>query len=244
MASVNEITGDDSSNTLQGTSDADLIYGFDPNGSTASVSSIATIRVAAGLDQPVAAVAAPGDTDHLFIVERTGQIQALDLGTGTTSTFLDVSSTITTEGEGGLLGLAFDPGYPQNGFFYVNVTNAADDTEIRRYQVSSGNPLAAEAASRFDIIAVDQPAGLTNHKGGWLSFGPDGQLYVPLGGGGPDGHAQNPQSLLGKILMSAPEIGCSLIGGAGAAADKWYRFGLQAVASRGPTSWLAFPCRA
>lgn len=46
MASVNEIAGGDGSNVVQGISAADLIYGFDPNGSTASVSSIATIRVA------------------------------------------------------------------------------------------------------------------------------------------------------------------------------------------------------
>ena len=79
MASVNQISGDDASNTLRGTSDADLIYGFDPNDSTASVSSIAATRVATGLSQPVAAVAAPGDSDHLFIIERTGAIQVADL---------------------------------------------------------------------------------------------------------------------------------------------------------------------
>lgn len=61
MASVNHITGDDASNTLQGTSDADLIYGFDPSGSTSSVSSISAARVATGLSQPVAA---PGDSSH------------------------------------------------------------------------------------------------------------------------------------------------------------------------------------
>ena len=38
MARVNEISGDDASNTLQGTSGADLIYGFYPSGSTSSVS--------------------------------------------------------------------------------------------------------------------------------------------------------------------------------------------------------------
>lgn len=50
-----------------------------------------------------------------------------------------------------------------------------------------------------------RPAGRTYQpQGGWLGFGPHGQLYIPLddsgGGGDPDGNAQNPQSLLGKIL--------------------------------------------
>lgn len=204
MVATRQIVGDDGANVLQGTDGADLIYGFDPAGSTASVSSISATRVATGFDQPVAVVAAPGDPAHLFVVERTGIIKILDLGTGASRTFLDISATITTEGEGGLLGLALDPDYASNGRFYVNVTNLADDTEIRRYTRSDTDPQQADAASRFDILAVDQPAGRTNHKAGWLGFGPDGKLYVPLGDGGgggdPDGNAQNPLSLLGKIL--------------------------------------------
>lgn len=87
MASVNQTSGDDASNTLQDTRDADLICGFNPNGSTASVFTMAATRVVTGLSQPVAAVAAPGDSDHLFIVERTGAIQVLDLRSGTTGSF-------------------------------------------------------------------------------------------------------------------------------------------------------------
>src|SRR3954471_23643396 len=133
--SVTQIVGDDGANTLRGTAGAALIYGFDPNGSSPSRSSIAATRVAAGLSQPVFAVAPPGDLDRLFIVERTGVIRILDLATATLQPFIDLSDQITTAGEGGLLGLAFDPNYRQNGYFYVDLTNPSDDTEIRRYQV-------------------------------------------------------------------------------------------------------------
>jgi glucose/arabinose dehydrogenase len=98
-----------------------------------------------------------------------------------------------------LLGLAFDPDYAQNGFFYVNLINTAGDTEIRRYQVSA-NPDVANAASAQLVIVVDQPSA-TNHKAGWLGFGPDRLLYAALGDGGSNANtAQDLNSLLGKML--------------------------------------------
>jgi glucose/arabinose dehydrogenase len=152
------------------------------------------------LSSPVFATAAPGDTNDLFIVERTGQIKKLDLTTGDQSVFLDLSDQITTVGEGGLLGLAFDPNYAQNGHFYVYLTNTSDDTEVRRYTVSSDDANKADPASETPVITVDQPDGHTNHKGGWIGFGPDGDLYVALGDGGVSSNAQDITSLLGKIL--------------------------------------------
>jgi len=69
-------------NSLQGTAGADLIYGFDPNGPQSQASAIMATRVATGLSQPLFAVAPPGDTGRLFIVEKTGQIKILDLASG------------------------------------------------------------------------------------------------------------------------------------------------------------------
>jgi glucose/arabinose dehydrogenase/Ca2+-binding RTX toxin-like protein len=203
VANVNLIVGNDGSNTLLGTSAQDLIYGFDPNGPQGQVSSITATRVASGLFQPVFAVSPPGDADRLFVVEKTGQIKILDLNTNQVSAtpFLDVTSQISSDGEGGLIGLAFDPNYAQNGFFYVNVINTSGDTEIRRFQVSGTDPNQANLSSSTPIIAIDQPDGLTNHKGGWLGFGPDGYLYASLGDGGSGGdNGQNVNVLLGKML--------------------------------------------
>jgi glucose/arabinose dehydrogenase len=199
------IVGNDGANSLTGTAGADAIYGFDPNGPQSQASAIVATRVATGLNQPLFAAAPPGDPDHLFIVQKTGQIKVLDLDTGQTlaTPFLDVSGQILTDTERGLLGLAFDPDYANNGFLYVNLINTSGNTEIRRYHVSS-NPTVADPASATPVITIPQPAGSANHKAGWLGFGPDGYLYAALGDGGGSGdpfhNGQNIDSLLGKIL--------------------------------------------
>ena len=181
---VNLIVGNDGSNSLLGTAGVDLIYGYDPNGPQSQASTIVATRVATGFNQPLFAVAPPGDTSRLFVVEKTGQIKILDLATGQVlaTPFLDVSSQILTDGERGLLGLAFDPDFANNGFFYVNLINLSGDTEIRRYHVSS-NPNVADPASVTPIITIDQTT-VSNHKAGWLGFGPDGDLYTATGDGG------------------------------------------------------------
>jgi len=197
---ANLIVGNDGSNTLQGTPGADVIYGYDPNGPQSQATSIVATRVASGLSQPLFATAPPDDTGRLFLVEKTGQIKILDLVTGQVlaTPFLDVSGQISTDGERGLLGLAFDPDFANNGFFYVDLINPAGDAEIRRYHVS-GNPNVADPVST-PIITIDQTTA-TNHKAGWLAFGPDGYLYNSAGdGGSTPTAAQDINSLLGKIL--------------------------------------------
>lgn len=165
-------------------------------------------RIAVGLQQPLF-VAGRGDgSNRIFIVEKGGQIEILNLATGilNSTPFLDLTGTISTNSERGLLGMAMAPDFATSGVFYVNLTNLAGDTEIRRYRVSSANPDRADAASADIILTVAQPAA--NHNGGWLDFGPDGFLYVALGdGGGSDdqfGNGQNVNTLLGSMLRIDP----------------------------------------
>ena len=197
---VNLIVGNDASNSLQGTAGADVIYGYNPDGSQSDASTITATRVASGLNEPVFTGAPAGDPGRLFIVEKSGLIKVLDLNTGQVlaTPFLDVSSQILTDNERGLLGLAFDPNYAGNGLFYVYLINTSGNTEIRSYHVSA-NPNVADAASATPIITVPQPAA-SNHKGGWLGFGPDGYLYAALGEAGVQPSGQNINDLLGNIL--------------------------------------------
>lgn len=152
------------------------------------------------LDQPVFAVAPPADP-RLFVVEQTGRIRILADGRLAETPFLDLSDSVSTGGEQGLLGLAFHPDYASNGRFFVNYTDAEGDTRIVAYKVSA-DPALADPASATELLRIDQP--YANHNGGWLGFGPNGYLYVGMGDGGaggdPENRAQNPEELLGKIL--------------------------------------------
>ncbi len=161
------------------------------------------MEVASGLSQPVDIKHAGDNSGRLFIVEQSGRIRILSGGQILSTPFLDITDRVvgSSEGEQGLLGLAFHPNYAANGLFYVNYTDLNGDTVIARFSIS-GNPNQANANSETRLLAVDQP--FTNHNGGALAFGPDGYLYISLGDGGsagdPYGNAQSLNTLLGKIL--------------------------------------------
>ncbi len=156
------------------------------------------------LSRPVFATAAPGDAARLFVVEQTGRIRIVEGDALLPDPFLDINARISCCGERGLLSLAFDPAYAQNGRFYVYYTDVAGDTRVSRFSVG-GNPNTADPGSEALIIAVPQP--YSNHNGGLIAFGPDGHLYVGLGDGGnandPDGNGQDLGTLLGSILRIA-----------------------------------------
>src|SRR5215204_5362156 len=91
--------------------------------------------------------------------------------------------------------------YATNGLFYVYLSTPSGDAEVRRYQVSAGDPNRADAATAQLVTAFDYPATSANHRAGWIGFGPDDMLYVATGDGGIDpGTAQRLDTPLGKIL--------------------------------------------
>jgi glucose/arabinose dehydrogenase len=158
--------------------------------------------IAGGLSEPVDMAAPHDNSGRLLIVERTGKIRIFSNGQLQPDIFLDVNGLITTTGtEQGLLGMALDPDFNNNGYFYINYTDTHGDTVIARYtrakDTNKGSPDSAKI-----LIQVAQP--YPNHNGGSVRFGPDGYLYLGLGDGGsagdPKGNAQNPATLLGKIL--------------------------------------------
>ncbi len=167
-----------------------------------SASTIKLTKVVDGLSKPVFITSARDGTGRMFIVEKTGTIRVLVRGSVLPTPLIDLSATVSTGAEQGLLGLAFHPGFRTNRRFYVDFTNASGNTVIREYKVSKTNPNRVEKGSGRTILKLGQP--YANHNGGMIAFGPDGYLYIGTGDGGsggdPGNRAQRKTTLLGKIL--------------------------------------------
>ena len=122
--------------------------------------------------------------------------------------FLDVSRSISSGGERGLLSMAFAPDYATSGLFFIYYTGTDGDIMIdKRRRADSDH---ADTAFVRQVLRIEHsPRG--NHNGGLLQFGPDGYLYAGTGDGGgggdPDDNAQTRASLLGKLLRIAPAPG-------------------------------------
>jgi glucose/arabinose dehydrogenase len=159
--------------------------------------------VVSGLDHPVDIVNAGDGSGRLYVVEKPGRIRVVEDGALRTAPLLDLGTLVLTGDERGLLGLAFHPRFVATRFVYVDYTRKPDGaTVIARYTVPAATPNVADPASALVLLTIAQP--YANHNGGALRFGPDGHLYVGTGDGGsandPQNRAQDPQSLLGKML--------------------------------------------
>ena len=166
-----------------------------------------------GFTAPVAFVQDPSDRTVQYVVQQAGLIRVIHNGIVQATPFLDLRGVVLAGGEQGLLGLAFPPDYGTSGRFYVYFSapgdpNFANHSTVARYKRSSANPLVADPTVHKEMVwstglpYIEHPFG--NHNGGNMAFGPDGFLYIGTGDGGsaddPGNNAQNPASLLGKML--------------------------------------------
>lgn len=187
----------------------------------------AGLTVMTGLSRPVFVTAPPGDYSRLFILEKGGNVRVADITTNPLPTVaatpvLTVAITGNTNAsdERGLLGLAFHPQFLSNGRFYINytATNASSQLVTRIAEVTMRDPVSlaptpranvADPASLRILMEFTQPQ--SNHNGGWMGFGPDGNLYISQGDGGdsyddaaghtaPGGNGQDITRPLGKML--------------------------------------------
>jgi hypothetical protein len=158
-------------------------------------------------------VSPPGDSHRLFVVQQGGQIALIKDGAVQPTPFMDISSEVEfVGGEQGLLSMAFAPDYATSHRFYVYYTDTncpnppGCDERVSEFTANAGGDTASPTSEQI-LLTIPHP-NESNHNGGQLQFGPDGDLYISVGdgGGGDDTelNAQNTHTLLGKVLRISP----------------------------------------
>ncbi|MBI3415449.1 MAG: PQQ-dependent sugar dehydrogenase [Verrucomicrobia bacterium] len=149
----------------------------------------------------------PGHTNVFLVLHQTGKIwmmEKTEVGEAKTL-FSDLSNEVFSErGPNGLLGLAFHPKFRENRKYYLKyqvfeegtvTTTLVEKQFAPDFRHDSGQP----ARRLLKILSVAE-----DHGGGCIQFGPDGFLYLGMGDTGPhhdpNGHGQNLQLLLAKML--------------------------------------------
>ena len=151
--------------------------------------------VTAGLSNPTAMALAPDG--RIFVCEQGGALRVIKNGVLLPTPFLTV--TVDPSGERGLLGVAFDPNFVSNQLVYIYYTATTPSVHNRISRFTAAGDVAM-AGSETIVMDLNNLSTATNHNGGALHFGPDGNLYVAVGD---NANANNAESLLtrhGKML--------------------------------------------
>lgn len=171
-------------------------------------------QISGGYEAPVHITHSGDSSGRLFVVEQGGRILIINSGTPG-GEFLNISDRVRSPfsgggGEEGLLSVVFPPGFGSGkDHFYVYYTRTDGNNQVSRFSLSV-DPMIADPNSEEVILTINHPVN-QNHNGGQLIFGKDGFLYISTGDGGgggdPEHNAQDPSSLLGKLLRIDVEGG-------------------------------------
>ncbi len=157
-------------------------------------------RVTTGLDSPTTMEFAPDG--RIFVAEQAGKLRIVKDGTLLATPALDLTGRIDARGERGLLGIAFDPDFSQNGYVYLYYTmraTASDPAHNRVVRFTASGDRLLPGSERL-ILRLNNLSDRQNHNGGAIHFGKDGKLYVAVGENANPDNAQSLRNLLGKML--------------------------------------------
>lgn len=162
--------------------------------------------LASGLDHPWAIAFLP--TGEILVTERAGRLRVLSKD-GKLSPAVAGLPPVFAEGQGGLLGLAIDPNYAQNGLVYwtfSEVDGSVNGTSAARGKLVLG---AAPRLENVQVIWRQAPKmDSALHFGGRLVFARDGKLFITTGERSileGRAQAQKLDATLGKVVRINPD---------------------------------------
>lgn len=158
-------------------------------------SGFADTTISSALDAPTAFAFTPDG--RLFINEQGGTMRVVKNGQLLDTPALQL--TVDSDGERGLLGIAFDPHFAKNHFVYVYYTSDSPQphNRVSRFTVAGDT---VDPSSEQVIFNLPNLSDATNHNGGGIHFGPDGKLYIGVGENAHPANSQSLHTVLGKIL--------------------------------------------
>ncbi len=170
--------------------------GIPDAGATPLLTGFRESEVVRGITSPTGVNVAPDG--RIFVSQQSGKLRVIKDGTLLPTPFLTVpvSQTVTA----GLMGVAFDPQFPQQPYVYVFYTASSP---TRHSRVSRFTAQGDVAAAGSEVVLLDLPTLQDvpiNHDGGDLAFGQDGKLYVTVGDNLYSLNGQNLNTTFGKLL--------------------------------------------
>jgi glucose/arabinose dehydrogenase len=133
---------------------------------------------------------------NIYFTERPGTIRMIDNGKLIQQPLIEFQSPFTSQGEGGLMGIALDPDFSQNHYIYV-MHSYTDNNQLYNRVVRL---VEQDHQAFIDKVLLDRIPGGRIHNGGRLKIGPDHKLYITTGDSGIPLLAQDITSNAGKIL--------------------------------------------
>lgn len=145
-----------------------------------------------GLEAPWSLVFLP--EGRAVVSERPGRIRLIERGQLHPQQLAFVESA--QGGEGGLMGLAVHPRFPNPPYLYAMHTHREGGRTTNRVI----RLIVEDHSARFERVILAGIPGARNHNGGRIAFGPDGHLYIGTGEIFEADRAQDPADLGGKLL--------------------------------------------
>ncbi|MGQ9550601.1 MAG: PQQ-dependent sugar dehydrogenase [Roseiflexus sp.] len=156
--------------------------------------------VKTGLDRPWSINFAP-DERLFFTARNSGRLYALSIATGEVHTFSGLPpSRFRAENEAGMLGMALDPDFADNGWAYICYAYF-DESNNRKSRLSRFTVDTGAMLVRDEFVLIDDMAGATHHNGCRVVVSPDNRyLFVSMGDALNPPLAQDLASTAGKTF--------------------------------------------